>query len=172
MKKNILASKYRKHNKQLSDYYNCQKELKLTLDTFKTFSKTIIKEVMNKGWFYQIIPSGIDLIFLPEKYFEGFEKFIDFKELSVYESEITISDLDPNKKESSRLYKMVNQLINIEDRIAELAKEKCSKVYLIRKNNLTLSSVDNPLKRTIHDCKLTEQVIFIGIPYYHKTSLL
>ena len=164
MTNNIFAVKNRRPIKQLLDYYHTQKELRPAILTFRKITKSISEEIKSRNDFYQIIPNGIGLTFQLKNYFEGFEKFIDYKDLSVYESEITISDIDPSKKENSRLYKMVNQLIDIENKIVELSKEKCQKVYLIRKNDIIFSSIDDPIKRAIYDCKLTEKVVFIGIP--------
>lgn len=164
MTNNVFCCKNRRPIKQLLNYYYEQKESKSAILTFKKITKSIAEEIKSRNNFYQIIPNGIGLTFQLKNYFEGFEKFIDYKDLSVYESEITISDIDPNQKESSRLYKMVNQLIDIENKIAEFSKEKCQKVYLIRKNNIIFSSIDDPIKRAIYDCILTEKVIFIGIP--------
>ena len=152
-------------NKKMFEHCCSVRKIKSCIATYQeTIPEEVISEIMKKGCFYEFIPNGIELCVLSKKYFNCFEKFIRFKEISVYEGEINVFELHRSQKEVGRFYRLADKLIELENKVAELSKDKCEKIYMIHKKHVDISSVDNPRLRLLYDCKLTEQVIFIGIP--------
>ena len=149
-------------NKKLLEHYYEQKNLMSKIITFEDkIDQSIVEEIKSRGVFFDIVINGLKPCFLLKNYFENFENFLRFKKINVYEKEIDFVEIH---KKNSRFYNMINNIINVENEIAALSQEKCQKVYLIRKKKLSFSSEDNPRLLRFYDCRLTEKVIFIGIP--------
>ena len=152
-------------NQKMLEHCCTVRKTKSRVATYEeTIPEEIIAEIRKKGYFYEFIPNGIELCVLLKKYFKSFEKFIRFKDISVYESEIRVFEFHRSQKETSRFYRMADKLIELENKVAELSKDKCKKTYMIHKNLVDFSSVDDPRLRLLYDCKLTEYVFFVGIP--------
>ena len=158
----IIAESSKNTNDQLLKYYNRQKKSNSQIIACeKEISQEIIREIRKHGCFYEITAGGIEPNIEFRDFFEGFEKYMRFKEISVYVGEINLNKI---QQTGSVFEKMVEKLIEIENCIAKISKEKCQKVYMIHTGCLDMSTISNFAKNCLYDCKLTEKVIFIGIP--------